>query len=156
MNFFQPESMRAISTFVQQFRNEPTFNEHMMNMILQFAGGDDVGIALNHISSYLILLEFEKWCIPSFSLATFGTRDVHVGRIHGRVVNFFVEGIKQNGWHLPYALTDTVQVRTNNSNQDQVATLRVCTISMAQWNLERQRQAIVDTLMIQFRNHKSV
>jgi len=50
MNFFQPESMRAISTFVQQFRNEPTFNEHMMNMILEFAGGDDVGESLNCIN----------------------------------------------------------------------------------------------------------
>jgi len=163
MQYFQDESMRAISTFVRQFRNEPTFNENMLHqsklidMILQFAGGDDVGIALNRINhNRLILLTFEERCKPTFTPATFGTINLHVGEIHGREVAFFVHGVKQNGWHLPYAATDAVVVRTNYSAEDGAASMRVCETTIAEWNADRQRGALMQTLMIHFRNQKSV
>ena len=97
----------------------------------------------------------EGRCSPTFTLDTFGTQDIHGGMIHGRVVNFFVQGIQQ-GWHEPYAATDRVQVRTNYSNGDVAASLVVCSTTMGQWNFAWQRKAIADTLIIHFRNHKSV
>ena len=102
------------------------------------------------------MLDLESRCGNRFTPATFEHYEVYGGMIHDRLVNFYVQGVKRNGWNLPYATTDTVVVRTNRTAEDGAASLRVCSTSLGQWNFARQREAIATTLITHFRNQKSV
>ena len=104
MQYFQEASTRAISTFVRQFRHGQTYEAGVVELIKQFAGGDDVGVTLNNI-----LLKFE---------ATFG-QEIFTGTTS---MSSYIKGHVQGHWIYVKVVTsvfmNTVCVATNKNKHD--------------------------------------
>ena len=149
MQFFQPESTQALTTFVRKFEHGPTYEEEVLNLIKQFAGGDDIGVVLTNL-----LLKYEGHFGPEM-FPTFHDDHRIIGRIHGNRVQIWVDGAKP--WHRDYLPEDKITVRTNClSFGEPICYFRlVCAeTTFGDFNRLFLRKAIIACLVAQYDNER--
>ena len=149
MQFFQPESTQALTTFVRQFEHGPTYEGEVVNLIKQFANCDDVGEVLNNL-----LLKYEAYFGPVM-LPTFHDGTHICGCIHGNRVQIWVNGDKP--WHRDFLPADKITVRTNclSFGGPSCYSRLVCgETTFGDFNRLFLRRAIIACLVVQYENER--
>ena len=148
MQFFQKETIRALDHFVHQFRLGPTYECGVVQIIKDFAGGDDVGEALQ---SCLRTLEQSFGAVPTAADWT-DTKVYHhfCGLINGRPVTV---NVQNNGnYGLPAEAGDEIVISTTLAQNMRLTRLRVCTTTFGELNFASRRTAFIKCLLVHWRD----
>ena len=149
MEFFQTESTRALTKFVEQFRYSPGYEQGIVSVILEFAGGDDVGLVLN-----AILLKYEERFNTDFT-TVIRKQSRMISDIHGRRV--LIQIRSSVPWNRPtWVPDDKIEVYTCDVKDDtlDLPLFLVGSTIAAHWSHATQRALLKDSLLIHWRNNQ--
>ena len=144
MQFFQPETVQVLKNFVSQFQHCVGYERQVVNIIKEFAGGDDVGLVLN-----ALLLKFENAFDTNFTTVLRGESRI-IGVIHGMKVWIQLHSLV-NWPRETYEPEDVIEVRVSDE-KDGSPILTVGKTTAANWNHSTQRTLIAAALMVCWTN----
>jgi len=150
MNFFQPETDRALLNFVSKFKHSSAYEQRVVEIIREFAGGDDVGLVLG-----AILKKFEASFGNDFPPPPF-RYDVEVhGRINGKDVLIKLRAPGMMGVHqllMQWDPEDIIEVLTSGPDDDK--SLFVTSTTYANWNELSRRKCLTAALLVHWRDNR--